>query len=349
MKPADTSLIFLLLASISSILPFPKVEAAELISNPDAYLDLALSGDSVTLRPTGAMSGGGAKGKKVSGASDKKARVYDVMGNARIAKKDVKEWSAITPGTMIEEGDIILTDMGSFISITFDYEYLNVSHIPANTRAEFRSIEPIDIYLEDGTIYNIFDNIPEGEQWRTSTPTAVAAVRGTWWLVNFISATGEFSSGTLQVADDGDDSIVNILDILEDGSEGGSIEIPENFQLDLLGNEKLNPSAVHPLDSGWLEKIWDFLEKLASLRAARSSLLPPTAGEFSPEPINPVQEGLAGPIVPQLDPELDIKNTPPLPSSSSSESSSSDEDFGNRSLEDSFDECEGSSCNSSNQ
>lgn len=314
--------------SMAAVLLFqsPMIYAANSISNPDAFVDLALSGDSGTLKSTGALNGiGGLKGRKVEGASDKKARVYDVTGNARIAKKDLKEWTAIKPGIVIEEGDIILTDKNSNVSLTFDKEYLNASYIPANTRAIFRSIEPTDIQLEDGTIYNIFDNLPKREEWKVSTPTAVAAVRGTWWLVNFHAATGELIAATLQIADDGDDSVVKVTDILENGAEGANLNVPEDFEIYLDKNQEPDASMIRDLNPDWIPQIWDFLEKLAALRAARSSLLPPTGGEGPIEPLNPVENGLAGPVHPVLDPELDIKNVPPLPEPPPSPSDSSDE------------------------
>lgn len=245
---------------------------------------------------------------------DKRARVYDVKGKAKIAKKGTQDWKEVTKTTSVEEGMIILTEKDSYVSVTFDINYLNVVHIPENTRAFFRSIEPTDIVLEDGTLFNLLDGLSPKEPWKVSTPVAVAAVRGTHYLVNFTSASGEFISATINVPDDGHESAVEVVGV-KDGKEGSSADIPEGYQINLAEGKTPDAATLEKIDPKWLQQIEDVLKKLAALRK-KGEPLPPTAGEFmDPGNIDPAgADSTSGDSGNNLDPQ-DTAVAPEEPSS----------------------------------
>lgn len=250
--------------------------------------------------------------------SDKRARVYDIKGSVKMAKKGSQDWKEVKKDARIEEGFIVLTGKESYASVTFDLNYLNAVHIPENTRAYFRSIEPTDVVLEDGTIYNFLDGLSSNESWKVSTPVAVAAVRGTHYLVSFTSASGEFIEATINVPDDGHESSVEVISV-KDGKEGSSADIPEGYQIDLTEGETPDAATLEKIDPKWLQQIEDVLKKLAELRKIGEPL-PPTAGEFvEPGVLDPAgPDTVSGNSDNNLDPQ-DTALTPDEPSSSSSE------------------------------
>jgi hypothetical protein len=113
------------------------------------------------------------------GAVDHKARVFEFEGDVRILKAGKDEWVLAEKEMVLEPGDQILTGKDSFVDVVYDDHFLNVARIDAETKAEFRSIEPTELHLEDGKIFSALDGLAPGDGYRISTPTAVAGVRGT--------------------------------------------------------------------------------------------------------------------------------------------------------------------------
>jgi hypothetical protein len=116
--------------------------------------------------------------KADAGLQDHKAILFDIAGDVRILKSDAEEWVAAAKDMILEEGDQVLTGKDGHADIAYDNNFLNIARIEKNTKAEFRSIEPTDVYMEDGTVFSALDGLGGGK-YQVSTPTAVAGVRGT--------------------------------------------------------------------------------------------------------------------------------------------------------------------------
>lgn len=114
-----------------------------------------------------------------AGAVDHKAKVFEFEGDVRILKAGQDEWVQAEKEMILEAGDQILTGKESFMDVVYDDHFLNVARIESETKAEFRSIEPTELHLEDGKIFSALDGLAPGDGYRISTPTAVAGVRGT--------------------------------------------------------------------------------------------------------------------------------------------------------------------------
>lgn len=121
---------------------------------------------------------GEAAGKVAGSLEDHRATVFNVSGEVKILKKGSEEWLLVQKNMPLEQGDQILTGKDSFVEFAYDRHFLNIARIEQNTKAEFLSIEPTDLHLEDGTIFNALDGLAGGS-YQISTPTAVAGVRGT--------------------------------------------------------------------------------------------------------------------------------------------------------------------------
>ena len=135
---------------------------------------------------------------------DHQARVFGLKGKSTLLKKGEEEWASLHSGDRIVEGDQVRTDDDAYALISFDDFYLNTVRIEAHTLAEFRAIEPTDIYLSDGGIFNQLEGLPKDVIYTIATPTAVASARGTSFLREF-DAKKEFDNtevvdGTIEMA-----------------------------------------------------------------------------------------------------------------------------------------------------
>jgi hypothetical protein len=270
---------------------------AESLSTRDAAVDSILlsspgilpatAGQSVGAGPVGTLPTLSAIADRTQqktlplGDQDHKARIYELKGNAKIKTRDAKGWQKLEKGRSVEKGAVLLTEKHSSLSITFDERYLNVVHIPENTRAEVRSIEPTDIYLEDGTLFNILDGLPKGSEWKIASSTAVAAVRGTHYVVHYSAANGDYLVATLNAPEDGQNSEINLVDLLQNGKTGESVDVPEGKQIYLKANESPDTSLLKDIDSIWAQQIREFMERLLILRNPKpEGFLPATSGEM---------------------------------------------------------------------
>ena len=133
---------------------------------------------------------------------DGMAKVYELQGKALITPKGSPEEKILKVGDEIHIGDSVYTEKGASLSISFDSRKQNAVRIPAETKATFTSIEPTDIKLDDGSIFNVVNGLAAGSTWKITTPSAVAAVRGTVFLVRYEAANGQMYAATVDVPDD---------------------------------------------------------------------------------------------------------------------------------------------------
>lgn len=101
--------------------------------------------------------------------------------------KKMKEGDLIPPGYMIVVKD------GAYIDIALDPDWENVVRLSGPAAAKIRSIFPTDIHLEYGSIYSRLPNLPAHSTHEIQTPLAVAAVRGSEYLVTHNTQTEVFN------------------------------------------------------------------------------------------------------------------------------------------------------------
>ena len=238
-------------------------------------------------------------GNVILGQTDGKARVYELQGAVFITKKGSPVERKLKKGDVIQAGDTIHTDVNSKVSITFDESYKNAIQIPANSTAVVETIEPTNIHIVKGSVFSAVDGLPQGSTWKVSTPSAVAAVRGTLYLVNFQAADGRFFAATVNVPDDGKNSAIDIQDV----TGKGTANVPEGKEINLKQGEASNDSLVKDLDPTVLDEILKFFEKLTQLRDDSNSNTPPTGGELvGTNLLDPAGPGVVGGNSDSLDP-----------------------------------------------
>lgn len=131
----------------------------------------------------------GATEPQAQSLADHQAMVFNLEGEVYLLQEGASQWVPLQQGDIIHEGDQIRTGKASFVEIAYDDFYLNLARIGADTLAEFRAIEPTDVYLSDGGIFNDLEGLPSGATYEVATPTSVAGVRGTKFYRAFDAAT----------------------------------------------------------------------------------------------------------------------------------------------------------------
>lgn len=194
--------------------------------------------------------------------TDGKAYVYKVDGKAVLVKSGSPIEANVKVGDLIQPGDKILTEKNASVAIAFDYLKKNAVQIPSETQAVFNSIEPTDIKLEDGSVFSAVDGLVKGSSWKVTTPAAVAAVRGTVYLVSYESSNGEFFAATVDVPDDGKTSAIEIQPI--DGK--GEAFVPEGKEISLREGEAPSNEMVQDLKPEVVTEIKQFFEVLKTER-----------------------------------------------------------------------------------
>lgn len=195
-----------------------------------------------------------------SSTSDGKAAVYQLDGKAMITPQGSPEERDLKVGDEIGIGDAIYTEKGASISISFDNRKQNAVRIPAETKATFTSIEPTDIKLDDGTIFSVVNGLAKGSTWKITTPSAVAAVRGTVFETTYHADTKEFFAATLEVADDGKTSAIEVESLMG----GGVAEIAEGQQMLVGEGESPNQEKVEVLSADKAADIQQFNQEVAA-------------------------------------------------------------------------------------
>lgn len=297
----------------AAILMLPSVLFADNTSR-DANVDLQLNANALTgiAPPTGsqttvpaAVSSGSQKfidpylpavmrkDQVVLGQTDGKARVYEVRGKVLVSKQGSPVETALKKGATLTAGDTIVTEAKSSVSITFDESYKNAVQIPENSKAVLESIEPTNIRIENGTIFNSVDGLPQGSTWKVSTPSAIAAVRGTLYIVRYQAANGQFYAATVNVPDDGKTSAIDIQPISGDSSAN----VPEGKEITLQEGQVPDLSLVQDLDPSVLEEILKFFKEVSDLRGNQgdNKTAPPTSGQYDAlGSLDPAGPGVVG-------------------------------------------------------
>ena len=185
------------------------------------------------------------------GNQDHTAKIVSLEGDVRSLKKGADNWQAAQKDQIIEAGDQLLTGKSSFADITYDPYLLNITRIQENTKAEFRTINPTDIYLEDGSIFSALDGLDSKGEYQIATPTAVAAVRGTHFDVAYDEQNKKFSAAALPTDDTTHQSKILVTDPWNPKTT--PVEVTQNYQLDFKSGEILRSELIHHAEPARLQ------------------------------------------------------------------------------------------------
>ena len=217
------------------------------------------------------------QGKVIAGQTDGKATVYEVSGDVTYAVQGSPVEKKLKKGQVLSPGDTVHTDSGATVSISFDASYKNAIRIPENSQAVLEGIEPTNIRIINGSVFSSVDGLAQGSSWKVTTPSTVAAVRGTLYLVNYQATSGNFFAATVNVPNDGKSSAIEIQQVTGDGSAN----VPEGKEINLQEGQVPDNSLVQDLNPSALDQIMDFFQQLEDLRDKdeNSNQAPPTGGQ----------------------------------------------------------------------
>ena len=124
------------------------------------------------------------------------------QGNAWVIRKDSSVKSTLKIGDPIFEGDKLVVTHGNNVQLAFDKQAQNVVQIDEDTTIKITGSKPANINLDQGRIFAILDKPGVESHFKVFTPTAVAAVRGTHYQVNFAGQQTQVSTyrGEVRVA-----------------------------------------------------------------------------------------------------------------------------------------------------
>lgn len=199
-------------------------------------------------------------------SGDGKAMVYALEGKAVLTSKGSPVERNLKVGDQIQAGDAVYTEKGTTLSISFDNKRNNAVRIPAESRAIFTSIEPTDIKLENGSIFSVVDGLAKGSTWKITTPSAVAAVRGTVFVVRYESASGQMYAATVNVPDDGKTSAIEITALTGDTNA----EVGEGKEIVLKEGQSPSEDMVKDLSPEAIAEIQNFFQEVSAEREESS-------------------------------------------------------------------------------
>ncbi len=193
---------------------------------------------------------------------DHQATVLSIEGTAQILKKSFPSWQELKAGARVDQGDQIKTSENSAVNIQYDLFMQNHCRISANTIAEFKSIEPTQVNLVDGTIFNMLNGLPAGSPYEVTSPTVVASVRGTVFVSSYnpVKSTESFSVA---------EGEVRVYPLKEDHltpqkTRGVSVRKLETIEVDFSNPEKgisINaPRIMDPSEVLLIQEMQDALQ-----------------------------------------------------------------------------------------
>ena len=128
--------------------------------------------------------------------------VVSVEKNAWVVKADTAVKASLHVGDLLFAGDRLEVYQGNSVDIAFDKESANIVHIEGNSSFQITNIRPTNVTVDKGKVFSLLNNINADRRFQITTPTAIAAVRGTEFQVNATPAGTEIFTyqGKVQVA-----------------------------------------------------------------------------------------------------------------------------------------------------
>lgn len=115
------------------------------------------------------------------------AEILFVQGNVQVQSPNETDWRKAEKGMQLKAGDTIRTARHSKVDIALDREKKNTIQIAEKALAVLNAAEEeatIDrLELSRGRVYSNLENIKAGMSFEVTTPSAVAGVRGSSYMV----------------------------------------------------------------------------------------------------------------------------------------------------------------------
>ncbi|MCF7916649.1 MAG: FecR family protein [Candidatus Omnitrophica bacterium] len=107
------------------------------------------------------------------------AKIIKLEGSVQIKKTETDNWQIATIGTYLKKEAEIKTKADSSCTLAFDKQLDNLITIEQNSHLKLEQVKPAELFLPEGRVFSIIDNLADIGEFKIKTPVAVSGVRGT--------------------------------------------------------------------------------------------------------------------------------------------------------------------------
>lgn len=111
------------------------------------------------------------------------AKIVDLKGKVSVKKELSAAWQEAKINMLLSKSAEIKTAKDSLCTLAFDEELKNIMTIKENSQVKLESIIPAKVFLPEGRVFSLIDNLSSIEKFEVRTPTAIAGARGTGFSV----------------------------------------------------------------------------------------------------------------------------------------------------------------------
>ncbi len=123
-------------------------------------------------------------------AEDFFCEVLDVEGTVTMTRAS-EEPRSLQEGDLLQADDAVSVAADSYVDISYDKDWSNVTRVEESSKIVIRSIAPTTIDLEEGGVYAKLKALPKDSTFEVKTPTAIASVRGTEYRTTVVGGETE--------------------------------------------------------------------------------------------------------------------------------------------------------------
>lgn len=181
-------------------------------------------------------------------------KIIDVKGSVLVKEKPASGWEKAKVNMLLNKEAELETRKNSKCTLAFDKENKNIITIKENSRIKIEGVKPGNIFLPEGRVFSLIENIKEVEKFEIKTPAAVAGVRGTGWITDHHG--GGTSVGCFN-------DIVYTQGLDEDGNVTGEGDTPSGYGRSVGPDGLLGD--LDPLGDDDYEEWNDFMDYLDDL------------------------------------------------------------------------------------
>jgi hypothetical protein len=182
------------------------------------------------------------------------AKIIDLTGKVQAKAGPAAEWQKARVNMILGREAEVMTDRKSSCTLAFDEEMKNILTISENSHIRIDSLRPGQVFLPEGRVFSLIENLSKGEQFRIRTPTAIAGARGTGWE----TGSGGGSTSILCF-----DDTVHAQGLDEDGNVTDEADLGSGFGMDIgFGGALGEPFALSDAD---YERWSDFTDNVGNV------------------------------------------------------------------------------------
>jgi hypothetical protein len=187
-------------------------------------------------------------------------KVIDIAGKVEVKAGTATSWQKARVNMFLGKEAEIKTDKKSSCTLAFDEELKNILTINENSHIKIENLKPGGVFLPEGRVFSLIENMAKVEQFQIRTPTAIAGARGTGWETGYAGG----STSILCFED-----TVHAQGLDENGNVTGETDLASGNGLDVgPGGSLGEPFALRDAD---YERWSDFTNNAGNLTGGSES------------------------------------------------------------------------------